>query len=132
MPDTPKRNPIKRLGCALLLVAWFALLMMPCGLFYLAANGEIRLEHGDIPNPHSHPLLLVSLISERDERGLRIESSFVAATEPQLCIETSARFLLWHSSGGNQDVVFCDCYAGGADNWTLADTSAGSCMAGAR
>lgn len=128
-PDASlRRNPLRRLGCLLLLVLWFALLSMPCGLFYLAANGEIRLEHGDIPQPHAHPLLLISLISEQNERGLRIESSSIVADQPQLCVETAARFLLWQSSGGDQDVRYCDCYArGAADSWMLSDTSAGAC-----
>ncbi len=128
--DAPvRRNPIKRLGCLLLLALWFALLLFPCGLFYLAANGEIRLQHGDIPQPHAHPLLLISLVSEQDERGLRIESSRIVADQPRLCVETTMRFVLWQSSGGDQDVRYCDCYVQSADdNWTLSDTSAGTCQ----
>ena len=38
-----KKSLPRRLGCWLLIVLWFALLMTPCGLFYLAANGEIPL-----------------------------------------------------------------------------------------
>ena len=123
-----RRNPIKRLGCALLLILWFVILTLPCGLFYLAANGEIRLSHGDIPQPHAHPRLLISLVSEQHERGLRIESSSIVARAPQLCVETTARFLLWESRGGAQDAKFCDCYDGDADaGWTLQQTSAGAC-----
>lgn len=128
--DAPvRRNPLKRLGCLLLLMLWFALLLFPCGLFYLAANGEIRLQHSDIPQPHAHPLLLISLISEQTERGLRIESSSSIAKDPLLCVETAVRFVLWQSSGGDQDARYCDCYARGADdNWILNDTSAGVCQ----
>ena len=60
-----RRSPLRRLGCWVLIAAWFALLLTPCGLFYLAANGEIRLEHNQVPNPHAHPRLLISLISEK-------------------------------------------------------------------
>ncbi|MCY3574792.1 MAG: hypothetical protein OXG92_07335 [Chloroflexi bacterium] len=129
-PDAPARpNPLQRLGCLLLLIAWFALLLLPCGLFYLAANGEIRLQHRDIPQPHAHPLLLISLVSEERERGLRIETSAVVASQPALCVETAVRFVLWQSSGGDQNARYCDCYARGADeSWLLHDTSAGTCQ----
>ena len=92
---------------------WFTLLMTPCALFYLAANGEIRLEQRDIPQPHAHPLLLLSLISEAKDRGLRIETSWIAGAhrdELTLCVETAVRFLLWEYSGISQNVRYCDCY----------------------
>ena len=125
-----RRSPFKRLGCALLMILWFAILTLPCGLFYLAANGEIRLQHGDIPQPHAHPRLLISLVSEQNERGLRIESSSVVAGQSLVCVETAVRFLLWESRGGAQDAQFCDCYDGDAfAGWTLQQTSAGACLA---
>ena len=122
-----KRGLLKRCGCALLLICWFALLLTPCGLFYLAANGEIRLNHADIPQPHEHPWLLISLVSESDDRGLRIESSSIMATgsESELtCVETMVRFLLWEASESNQDVHYCDCYQrSDADtSWRLEKT----------
>ena len=130
---TPKKSLPRRLGCWLLIALWFLILLTPCGLFYLAANGEIRLEHGQIPDPHAHPRLLISLISERDDRGLRIESSAIrAATDTRLCVETSVSFLLWESSGGNQNVQFCDCYQRADVNsaWRL-DASIGAACADA-
>ena len=129
-PDSPaRRNSLKRLGCLILLMLWFALLLLPCGLFYLAANGEIRLQHGDIPQSHAHPLLLISLVSEQNERGLRIEASHALAVEPGLCVETAVRFVLWQSSGGDQNARYCDCYTrGAADAWLLSETSPGACL----
>ena len=121
----------RRLGCWLLVAVWFAILMTPCGLFYLAAQGEIRLEHGQIPDPHTHPRLLMSLISESDDRGLRIERSTILAevSDTALCVETAVTFLLWESSGGNQNVAFCDCYQRqDADAaWNLVSTYGGAC-----
>ena len=49
-----KRRVVRRIGCALLLAGWFVILLTPCALFYLAANGEIRLDHRDI-----HSLMLI-------------------------------------------------------------------------
>ena len=126
-----KRRVIRRIGCVLLLAVWFVIMLMPCGLFYLAANGEIRLEHHSIPQPHAHPRLLISLISEKEDRGVRIESSSPSRIldDTSLCVETAVAFILWEFSGGNQDVRFCDCYTRhNADAaWTLQSSHSESC-----
>lgn len=131
-PPAPRHRSARRLGCVLALLIWFVLLLTPCSLFYLAANGEIRLEHRDIPQPHAHPLLLVSLVSESEDRGLRIENSWIADSqtdEGMLCVETAVRFLLWQYSGGNQNVSFCDCYRRqDADaSWEFVRNTGGVC-----
>ena len=131
-PRLPRPGIARRLGCGLGLLFWFALLLTPCALFYLAAKGEIRLQHRDIPQPHAHPLLLVSLVSETEDRGLRIESSWIADSQGDagmLCVETAVQFLLWQYSGGNQNVSFCDCYRRqDADaGWELVRTYGGVC-----
>ncbi|MYE26061.1 MAG: hypothetical protein F4X87_02360 [Chloroflexi bacterium] len=128
----PQRSKARRLGCALAVLIWFALLLTPCALFYLAANGEIRFDHRDVPQPHAHPLLLVSLVSEAADRGLRFESSRIVEAQSnseRLCVETAVRFFLWEYSGGNQDVSYCDCYQGEASDadWELVRTSSGPC-----
>ncbi len=126
-----KRNPLRRVGCLLLLTLWFLLLLTPCGLFYLAANGEIRLDHADIPAPHSHPLLLVTLLSNADYRGLQItRSSIVSAIDgAAVCIETAVSYLLWSTSGGDQNVKYCDCYsrADAEAAWALTGTHSSAC-----
>ena len=126
-----KKSLPRRLGCWLLVVIWFAVLSTPCGMFYLAANGEIRLEHGQIPDPHAHPRLLISLISESADRGLRIERSTImpAADDLRLCVETAMTFVLWQSSGGNQNVQYCDCYrrADADSAWQLDSTYSATC-----
>ena len=128
----PRFRIARRLGCGSILLLWFTLLLTPCSLFYLAANGEIRLQHRDIPQPHAHPLLLVSLVSEADDRGLRIENSWIADSQTEgemLCVETAVRFLLWQYSGGNQNVSFCDCFRRQDQeaNWEFLTTYGGVC-----
>lgn len=130
-----RRRSLRRLGCGLALLCWFTLLLTPCALFFLAAHGEIRLNHGDIPEPHAHPLLLISLISETADRGLRIESSWIAtgaSDDRTICVESAVRFLLWEYSGGNQNVNYCDCYQrdAPADNWELSKTVGAACATG--
>ena len=138
-PPRKRSHPLKRLGCGCLLSLWFLLLLTPCGLLYLAANGEIRIQHGgllsshaELPEPHAHPLLLISLVTETRERGLRIERSYPISqlnTALTSCVQTSAQFLLWESRAGNQDVTYCDCYRRGAaeGSWQLEASTAGAC-----
>ena len=128
----PRRSAARRLGCGLALLFWFTALLTPCALFYLASHGEIRLNHREIPQSHAHPLLLVSLVSEAEDRGLRIETSWNADSDSDvtmLCVQTSVRFLLWEYSGGNQNVNYCDCYTRqDADAiWEYVKTYGGAC-----
>ena len=127
------RSRLRWLGCTVLLPIWFLLLLAPCALFYLAANGEIRLWHGNIPQSHAHPLLLVSLISEMDNRGLRIETSHPVtsvSSELSVCVQTDVRFLLWQTKFSNQDVTYCDCYSHGDSDlvWQLDGTYGDYCQ----
>lgn len=127
-----KTSGLRRVGCGLAVILWFMLLLMPCVLFYLAANGEIRIWHDAVPDPHAHPRLLLSLLSEKEDRGLRIEASSVFnpdADDLSTCVQTDVRFLLWESQGGNQDVTYCECYQrSNADAvWALSRTYANNC-----
>ena len=126
-----KRSPVRRAGCGLILAIWFTLLMTPCALFYLAANGEIRIEHADIPEPHAHPRLLVLLINDVENRGLQIMRSFAAieASEGEICVQTDVKYLLWQTREGNQDVSYCDCYerTTAESPWTLSETRPSVC-----
>lgn len=125
---TKKRSPLRRIGCGLLLVVWFTVLMLPLFLFILAVNGEIRIGHsGDMPDKHEHPLLELSLVMEADFRGLRITNAAVAQRdgEDALCVQTNVRYLLWQGEG--DPATFCDCYARAGENWELTETLMGAC-----
>ena len=127
-----RSSRLRRVGCGLLVPLWFMLLMMPCALIYLAVNGEIRVWHDSVPEPHSQPRLLISLISEMESRGLRFQSSTLFdpdAGNLSTCVETNVRFVLWESQGGNQDVTYCECYArlDEASAWASDRTYGSSC-----
>src|SRR5690606_35269280 len=96
---------LRRIGCGLLLVIWFAILMLPCFLFVLATQGEIAVSQGNVPGQQ----LRLWLISEPDQRGFAFSSAAVHATdENAVCVETSVRFLLW--TGRAEPVSYCECY----------------------
>ena len=122
---------MRRLGCGLMLALWFLLLLTPCALFYLAANGEIRLSHSDIPQPYSQPLLLIALINDVDNRGLQIVRSAKsgAVEDTSVCVETAVSYLLWVTKERNQDVTYCECYtrADASAAWTIDDTRLAPC-----
>ena len=134
-PAPAGRKKISRLlgaGCGLLLPLWFMLLITPCALFYLAINGEIRIWHDSVPDPHAQPRLLISLISEKDDRGLRIENASIFnpdADALSTCVVTNVRFILWESQGGNQNVAYCECYerTEAETGWQLVRTYSNSC-----
>jgi hypothetical protein len=108
-----KRSLLSRLGCSFLLIIWFAVLLTPCTLIYLASNGEIRFSHSDIPDSYDHPRLSIELVTEVKSRGLRVVNSSVVDNDLNdnlMCVQTNVRFLLWQTNEDNQDVSFCDCY----------------------
>lgn len=122
---------IRRIGCWLIVACWFLLLLTPCALFYLAANGEIRFHQPDAPQPHAHPRLLITLINDPDNRGLQFLRSYRVggASDNDVCMQTAVNYLLWAGAGGNQDVIYCECYAR-ADNvssWSLLATHISAC-----
>lgn len=132
--EQPKPNVLKRASCGILLIIWFTALLTPCLLIYLASNGEIRIWHTDIPEPHAHPRLLIELITEVDYRGLRIVNSTITEVRSDddslTCIDTNVRYLLWESAEDDQDVAYCDCYQreNSESIWTLTSTSLNSCL----
>lgn len=131
--DQPVQRPsiIRRLGCSLLLVFWFVILLAPCTFFYLAVNGQITLQHADVPDPAMHPLLSIQTIMEIEDRGVAITRSLITQqTDDQMCLETHVNYVFWQSSHNeSQDSVFCDCYTRqpGSD-WALETQSTGTCQ----
>lgn len=123
-------HPLKRVVGGLLVVLWFTLLLTPCAFFYLAANGEIRIWHDDIPEPNAHPRLLVELVSEVDYRGLQLTRSYdVGISDQERCIQTDVTFYLWQSIEEDLDTSYCDCYqrVDSDASWELYETTMSTC-----
>lgn len=126
---TPKSR-LGKLGCGVALILWFMVLLLPCAFFVLATSGSIRIGHGDIPAPESHPRLEISLIMAPEQRGLQITRSVLTAgTATDQCIETYVSYALWQTDGSAASAVYCDCYERAATDapWTLASTVYDAC-----
>lgn len=124
-PEQPvRRSPLRRAGCLIGLVLWFLLLLAPCGLFYLATQGEIALTLNESPPQ----ILRVWLVMEAQQRGVGISRPTVFAdpVNQTVCIQTDVSFLLWQGQGDNLASTYCDCYAQN-DDWALVNTSEGDC-----
>lgn len=123
-----------KLGCGLLVVIWFAVLMLPCAMFWLATGNAFTLNHANVPEPQEHPLLQVQLIMDVDNRGLQISrSSIQQSSETNLCVSSQVNYLLWASDGDDLNVAFCQCYdrETANDAWTFVGTqSTGLCETG--
>lgn len=125
----PGRSPLRRLGCGVLLVVWFAVLLLPLAMFVLAIQGDITIWHGaGIPDREEHPRFQVRLVMEMDFRGLGLTTTSIERDgEDALCIQSNVRFLLWEGEG--DPATFCDCYTRSSSNteWSLEATTVGHC-----
>lgn len=126
IPDTlPSRgSPLRRLGCGIALVLWFALLLVPCLLIVMATQGEITISQGSLPGQQ----IRVWLIMEATERGFGISSTSTQQTDPNIaCVQTNTRFVLW--AGQADPLSYCDCYAraDAESPWSSVSTTQGVC-----
>jgi hypothetical protein len=103
-------KPVKlarRIGCGLLLVLWFGLLILgPCAVVTLISGNEIRLVHSDVPDDNT---LRIWLIQQAHERGLGISTGYSVNPDANMvCTVTDTRFVLWLGEG--QSSHSCACY----------------------
>lgn len=124
-----KRNPLRRLGCTILLILWFIFLLLPLFLFIMAVQKEITIAHaGDIPESYQHPLFQVQLVMEQDYRGLRIVNATLHnGTDTTICVQTNVRYVLWQGEG--ESATFCRCYErdNSESQWALSEQTLETC-----
>ena len=99
-----------------MLVAWFALLTLPCFAIVLATQGEIILTHSDIPLDDFR----VWLIQQPKERGIAISNSHrVSASDGSgaVCTVIDGTFILWQGQSGDAP-HYCSCYQKESGNWS--------------
>lgn len=120
LPPTPPRRfrGLRRLGCILLLVIWFMVLLLPCFMIVLATQQQITISQGSLPDQE----IRIWLVMEQNQRGLGISST---STHPakgdnlptdSLCLQTNVNYLLWQGKG--EASTYCECYAHDGDNYT--------------
>ena len=126
VPAAAPRSRKRRIGCAILIVLWFALLLVPCGLFYFAVQQEVTIPLGSLPGQE----LRVWLVMEPRSRGLGISSGQVASqTDSSLCVQTTTTYLLW--AGRPENSTYCECYARSQPDqpWSYVSNMPGTCLA---
>ena len=107
------RRVLRRIGCGVLIVLWFVILLLPCFAVVLATQHEIVLAHSDIPDDNFH----VWLIQEARQRGIAISnSSRVDGANGAICTVTDGRFLMWQ--GQADPWHYCSCYTHQDNNWS--------------
>jgi len=130
-PPKPKarRGLFGRLGCALGLLIWLAVMLIPGFLFLLAVQQEISIWHGGgFPERDYHPALQIKLMMDIDTRGVSITRSYVALSEENAtCVETQVQYVLWQGRG--EPAAYCDCYtrAQPPNAWSYTGTQQGAC-----
>ena len=122
-----RRGPVRRVGCTILVILWFLLLLTPCVGIVLATQGDIVIPQGNAPGHE----IRIWLIAEADERGLGLSTASVPQSESNaLCVETSARFILW---AGNVDpLTSCVCYTRDTEEqaWSTVSVENRACESG--
>jgi hypothetical protein len=122
----PKRRSLRRrLGCGVVLVIWFALILSPCLCIVLATQGEILVHFSDVPGN----ALRIWLVNEAHERGIGIARPSVRGTnDPNVvCVQTEVTFIFWQGEG--KPTHYCECYTHSdqAGDWSPSTTESSDC-----
>jgi len=112
---------IKRVGCGLLVILWFAILLLPCFLIVLATQHEITISQGGLPSQQ----IRIWLIMEGEQRGVGISTTSSLEIGDMSCLQTNVHYVLWQGKG--DATSFCDCFTRSEDEWLLASTAQGAC-----
>ena len=100
---------LRYLGYAAVLLLWFTVMLTPCFAVVLATRGELEWKRGDYDSDR------IWLIQERDQRGLGYHAqrllSDERATGGLVCVNSSARFILWEGAEEGMNNDYCECYA---------------------
>lgn len=127
-PAPRRRHPLRRIGCTIVLVLWFLLLLTPCLLFYMASQGEISVRLGNLPDQS----LRIWLVTEPQQRGIGVSSPAVAraADGNTACLQMTVHYWLWYGEA-EEAVQYCECFSR-ADrdaDWTMTEMESGTCAA---
>ncbi|MBL8145177.1 MAG: hypothetical protein JNL34_02225 [Anaerolineae bacterium] len=127
IPPAAPRSRKRRVACATLIVLWFALLLVPCGLFYFAVQQEVTIPLGSMPGQE----LRVWLVMEPHTRGIGVSIGQVAfQTDSERCVQTTTTYFLW--AGRPENATYCECYVRSEPDqpWSYVGNAQGTCPAG--
>ncbi len=116
-----RRHPLQRPGCVVGLIIWFIVLLTPCFMIILAAQGQIVIRTGSVPEQQ----IRIWLIQEANQSGIGISTPQTILLDEGLCIATSVSFVLWR--GEADSTQFCDCYDDTDVGLQFISTIQGSC-----
>ncbi len=122
LPVQP-RSRLRRLGCMIGVVVWFAFLMLPCLAIVLLTRDEVAVQVGDLPGQS----IRLWLVSGVQDRGLAISVPNVRLSPDgqNACLETNVSFFLW--AGENMPTRFCECYLRQSEGWILQGETSQAC-----
>ena len=104
-------------GCLSALVATALAASLLLIILSVALRGEARFSKGDLGE------LRIWLIRESANQGLGFSTSRIIAgseSSGEVCIRTTARFLMIRSDREIEDVVYCDCSERKGEFWIAA------------
>ncbi len=118
------RRRLRRTGCGLLLLLWFALLIIiPCGAFTLLTQSEIVITRSSIPDNS----LRIWMVQDADQRGIGVANGYtVKESAEAVCTATDIQFFLWKGKANSNHN--CTCYAKQGDGYTITSDGAEACQ----
>jgi hypothetical protein len=125
VPAPPKKKSRwSRAGCAVFLLLWCVILLIPGFFIYMSVNQEIAIQWSDVPEHRFR----IWLVSEIRQRGFGISTASIAQQDAtSACVQTDLRYLLWQGQG--EPSVYCECYArvGTEATWSYVNTTPEPC-----
>jgi hypothetical protein len=120
----------RRIAAGLMIVLWFAILLIPVGMFWLGTGGSISIPHRSVPEPEQHPLFQINLIMDIRNRGLQFtRTSIVNIDEQNLCVQGNVDYLLWESDDTATSATYSQFYerADSEADWVFTTQTIGAC-----
>lgn len=109
------RRWFRRLGCCLLLIVWFVLMLMPCFFVTLLVEKDIVISRSSVPDHEFR----IFILEEPNERGFGFSSGTIVSgggDEQTVCVVTSVDYLLWE--GEAEPDTHCNCFERAGEGWS--------------
>ncbi len=119
------RKRLRRIGCGLLIVLWFAfLIIVPCGAAVLLTQNEIVITRSSVPDN----VLRVWMVQDAEQRGVGLSNGYTIREDGNmLCTATDTQFFLWKGKANPNHN--CTCYTKQDENYTITSDGDAACQA---